>query len=209
MRPRSADSAGGRERRPSLQVLRALALALRLDAHATAYLISLDHPLATSDRATTTGSAGVRLLLDHGLRASSFAVDVGLNILAINAAGRAMHSVFADVDNLARMVFLDPAARDFYPDWHRVATQVIGNLGSGPARFSSDDRVAEVVEEIYSQRLVFTELWATHHIRPRPSEDKSAYGIAPCPRALLSFYADTVRELLGVKARNLLMGNSF
>jgi nitroreductase len=36
-----------------------------------------------------------------------------------------------------------------------------------------------------------------------------AYGIASCPQALLSFYADTVRAELGVTGRKLLMGISF
>ncbi|MCB0117364.1 MAG: nitroreductase, partial [Caldilineaceae bacterium] len=37
----------------------------------------------------------------------------------------------------------------------------------------------------------------------------TAYGIASCPQALLSFYADIVREELGVIDRKLLMGISF
>lgn len=164
----------GREHRPSLQVLRALARALRLDAHATAYLISLVHPdpLTAPLPATTTASAGVRLLLNNGLRVPAFAVDLGLNILAINAAGRALYSGFADTSNLARMVFLDPAARSFYPHWHHVATQTVGNLRWGLTRFPGDDRVAEVVDELSPRSSVFTELWATHHVRPRSSEDK-------------------------------------
>lgn len=37
----------------------------------------------------------------------------------------------------------------------------------------------------------------------------TAHGIASCPQALLSFYADTVRAELGVDDRKLLMGISF
>lgn len=163
----------GREHRPSLQVLRALARALRLDAHATAYLVSLVHPLplAVPARATAV-SAGVRLLLDSGLRVPAIVVDLGLNILGINAAGRAMYSGFGAIDNLARMVFLDPAARAFYTEWDQVATQVVGNLRSGLTRFPNDDRVAEVVDEISAQSPVFAGLWATHDVHPRTSEDK-------------------------------------
>ena len=120
----------------------------------------------------TTVSAGVRLLLDSGLRVPAFVVDLGLNILGINAAGRAMYSGFGDTDNLARMVFLDPAAEDFYTNWHQVATQVVGNLRSGLTRFPNDNRVAEVVHEISTRSSVFAELWATHDVRPRTSEDK-------------------------------------
>ncbi|QUH04894.1 nitroreductase [Saccharopolyspora erythraea] len=37
----------------------------------------------------------------------------------------------------------------------------------------------------------------------------AAHGIASCPQGLLSFYADTVREALGVSDRKLLFGVSF
>jgi hypothetical protein len=83
-----------------------------------------------------------------------------------------MYSGFSRTDNLARMVFLDPAARDFYTNWQQVATQIVGNLRSGLTRFPNDDRVAEVVDEIAARSSVFAELWATHDVRPRTSEDK-------------------------------------
>ncbi len=172
----------GREQRPSHQVLRALARALRLDPHATAYLISLVHPapLTMPAHATTMStvsavsavSRGVQTLLDTGMRVPAYVVDVGMNILAINAPARAMYSGFGDTDNLARMVFCDPAAADFYTNWQQVAGQVVGNLRSGLTRFPHDDRVAEVVEDISAHSSVFADLWATHHVRPRTSEDK-------------------------------------
>ncbi|APU22473.1 nitroreductase [Actinoalloteichus sp. GBA129-24] len=37
----------------------------------------------------------------------------------------------------------------------------------------------------------------------------TAYGVSSCPQALLSFYADTVRETLGVTGGKLLFGVSF
>src|SRR5690348_6076143 len=49
----------GREHRPSLQVLRALARALRLDTHATAYLISLVHPAPLATPAQTSAIVSV------------------------------------------------------------------------------------------------------------------------------------------------------
>ncbi len=164
----------GREQRPSLQVLRALARALRLDGHATAYLVSLVHPvpLATPVSTVSTVSKGVQTLLDDGMRVPAYVVDIGMNILAINAPARAMYSGFGDTDNLARMVFLDPAADDFYTHWHQVAAQVVGNLRSGLTGFPNDDRIAQVVEEISALSSVFDDLWATHHVRPRTSEDK-------------------------------------
>lgn len=37
----------------------------------------------------------------------------------------------------------------------------------------------------------------------------TAYGVASCPQAMLSFYADTVRETLGVIGGKLLLGIPF
>lgn len=37
----------------------------------------------------------------------------------------------------------------------------------------------------------------------------TAYGIASCPQGMFSFYADTVRDVLGVQDRKLLFGVSF
>ena len=46
-----------------------------------------------------------------------------LDILATNPLGRALYSpVFDDPRrpaNIARFIFLDPRAREFYPDWER------------------------------------------------------------------------------------------
>jgi hypothetical protein len=163
----------GRETRPSVQVLVALARALQLDPHATAYLIALVHPAPQPTPAqATTVSPAVRLLLDTGLRVPAMVVDVALNILALNPLARAMYSGFADTDNIAHMVFLDPSAERFYVHWQQVATQTVANLRSGLTRFPGDGRIAEVVDTISAQNPMFADLWATHEVRPRTSEDK-------------------------------------
>jgi hypothetical protein len=164
----------GREHRPSLQVLLALSRALRLDSHATAYLVSLVHPVAAT---TTTGpntsvSAGIQLLLHTALHVPAVVVDVGLNVLAINSFGRSMYCGFGRVDNLARMVFLDPAAKRFYADWQQVAAQTAANLRSGLIMFPGDVRISTVVNEISDHSSAFVDLWAAHEVRPRTSEDK-------------------------------------
>jgi hypothetical protein len=164
----------GREFHPSLQVLLALSRALRLDSHATAYLVSLVHHPAgvTPARPNTSVSPGIQRLLDTALHVPAVVVDVGLNVLAINSFGHAMYSGFGRVDNLARMVFLDPAAEHFYVDWEQVATQIVANLRSGLIEFPDDDRVSAVVEDVSERSPVFAGLWATHEVRPRTSEDK-------------------------------------
>lgn len=164
----------GREHRPSLQVLVALARALRLDSHATAYLVSLVHPAptATPARPNTSVPAGIQLLLDTALHVPAVVVDIALNVLAINSLGRAMYSGFGRVDNLARMVFLDPAAARFYADWQQVTTQIVANLRSGLIEFPADPRIFAVVEQLSVHSSGFAARWATQEVRPRTSGDK-------------------------------------
>lgn len=165
----------GREAHPSVQVLNALARALRMDAPATAYLIGLVHPAphAKIEQPNRTVSAGMQLILDHGLHVPALIVDPGLNILAMNFFATVLYSGFDQTDNLAHMVFLDAAARDFYVDWDEVATQVVGNLRAGLTAFPHDRRITDVAEEISSGSAVFASLWAAYTVRPRTSEDKT------------------------------------
>lgn len=164
----------GREHHPSLQVLGALARALRLDSHATAYLVSLVYPApaTTPARPNTAVPNGIQLLLDTALPVPAVVVDVAQNVLAINSLGRAMYSGFGRVDNLARMVFLDPAAERFYADWPQVASHIVANLRSGLIDFPADPRISAVVDQISAHSSVFADLWATQEVRPRTSGDK-------------------------------------
>ncbi|ULN35335.1 helix-turn-helix transcriptional regulator [Mycolicibacterium smegmatis] len=165
----------GREEHPSVQVLNALARALRMDAPATAYLIGLVHPAphAKIREPNRMVSAGMHLILEQGLHVPALIVDPGLNILAMNPYATVLYDGFGQTDNLAHMVFLDPAGRDFYVDWDEVATQVVGNLRAGLTTFPDDRRITDVVDEISGCSAVFASLWDTYTVRPRTSEDKT------------------------------------
>lgn len=75
-------------------------------------------------------------------------------------------------DNLAYMVFLDPAARQFYLDWDDVARDTARNLRANSVAFRDDPRVAEVVGELTIQSDAFTFVWMQHDVRPRTSGTK-------------------------------------
>ena len=51
----------------------------------------------------------------------AFVTGRRLDVLARNALGSVLHDGLEYADNLLRLVFLDPAAREFYPDWEHVA----------------------------------------------------------------------------------------
>lgn len=140
----------GRERHPSEQVLDALARALRLDAHAVAYLFRLAQPPPASVHAESprTVTQALHVFLEEGVAAPATVTGPALDVLAANPLARALYGGFARFDNLVRMVFLDPAAQAFYADWDRAARGVVSNLRAASAPFPDDPQVTAIVGEL-------------------------------------------------------------
>jgi transcriptional regulator with XRE-family HTH domain len=159
----------GRERHPSQQVLVALARALRLDDHGCRHLFEIGSAIASvpDGRSLQEVSDGSRLLIDHALDAPASVIGPASDILAVNSLAATLYSPFARIDNLAMMVFLDSAARDFYPDWEAVARVSVANLRAASSQFPHEPRVAEVIGELSMESKSFTSLWAEHEVRPR------------------------------------------
>lgn len=164
----------GRERHPSDQVLDALARVLRLDETAVSYVSGLAQPPPRS--ATRESSPVVRSsLLDflvETVAAPATLTGPALDVLAANALARALYGSFARFDNLVRMVFLDPAAREFYSDWDTAARGVVSNLRAASAPFPDDARVLAVVGELTMRSPAFLHYWSRREVRPRTNENK-------------------------------------
>ena len=109
-------------------VLEALARALQLDDAERAHLFDLARaasPVAArrARPARTRVRPVVQRLLDQ-IEAPAIVSTVRGDYLAANALGRALYAPVFDSPeqpaNSARFTFLDPAARDFYPEWERA-----------------------------------------------------------------------------------------
>ncbi len=161
----------GRERRPSEQVLQAIARALRLDGHATNHLVHLvwSGSGAVVTRQAGQVSSGAAAIVNDVIAAPAMVLSPALDVLACNSLAAALYSDFAQVDNLARMVFLDPAAGEFYAVWESVARDTVGNLRAASVSFREDSRIAEIVGELNIRSTAFTALWIQHDVRPRSS----------------------------------------
>lgn len=157
----------GRERHPSRQVLDALSRALQLDAHASRHLLAIVSPSTHDEVSPSTISDGVRLMLDHALVAPALVVGPASDVLAANAQAGALYSAFARIDNLAMMVFLDSAAREFYDDWEAVGRASVANLRAASTQFPHEPRVSQVIGELSRESERFSTLWAEHEVRPR------------------------------------------
>lgn len=138
----------GRERNPSPQVLDALSRALRLEADARTHLYRLagaapaDRPSPYPARHVTPA---LHQLMDGYPNTPAFVLSPALDLLAVNALAEALFTPFRPADNLARMVFADPAGRSFYTDWNGAAEATVTNLRQATGHDPDHPRLRELV----------------------------------------------------------------
>lgn len=164
----------GRERGPSPQILDAIGAALRLDREARAHLYRLPGIGPERDRARPgeTVAPMLRQLLDGYAHTPAFVLGPTLDLLAANGLARALFSPFGAADNLARMVFLDPAGRAFHAHWHRAAGAVVAELRRAAGIDPHHPRLRELVEVLGAQSEEFAALWSAHTVRGKAGGTK-------------------------------------
>ncbi|MBO9522637.1 MAG: helix-turn-helix domain-containing protein [Nocardioidaceae bacterium] len=162
----------------SSAVLDSVARALRLDDTERAHLFDLARaadgvPTSGRARRRPTRHSASRPSLSWALEAITDAVAFVRNpcqdLLATNALGRAFYApVIGDggrTPNLARFQFLDPAARDFYPDWDLFAGMCVAVMRAEAGRDPHDRGLQELVGELSTRSETFRQLWASHDVR--------------------------------------------
>ena len=162
----------------STGVLDALARALQLDETERAHLFDLARaadgiPTSGRSRRRTPSKAAARPSLQWTLEAIkdgvAFVRDQHQNLVATNTLGRAFYSpVLGDggrQPNLARFQFLDPASRDFYPDWDLFAEMCVGIMRAEAGRDPHDRGLQDLVGELSTRSETFRRLWADHNVR--------------------------------------------
>ncbi|MDX2974421.1 helix-turn-helix transcriptional regulator [Kribbella solani] len=162
----------------SAAVLEALAQALRLDDTERAHLLDLARaadgvPSSGRRRRRSTPRTANRTSLQWALDAITdgiaFVRNPAQDLLATNALGRVFYSpVIGDggrTPNLARFQFLDPAARDFYPDWELFARMCVGIMRAEAGRDPHDRGLQDLVGELSTQSETFRRLWGAHDVR--------------------------------------------
>lgn len=162
----------------SSSVLEAIANALRLDDTERAHLFDLARTadgIPTSGRSRRRASKPVasRPSLHWALEAITNGVAFVRNpqqdLVATNALGRIFYSpLIGDggrTPNLARFQFLDPAARDFYPDWDLFAHMCVAIMRAEAGRNPHDRGLQDLVGELSTQSETFRRLWGAHDVR--------------------------------------------
>jgi transcriptional regulator with XRE-family HTH domain len=169
----------------SASVLDAVGQALQLDETERAHLFDLARAadgIPPSGRARrraarpTDPRPSLRWALAAITDGVAFVRDQRQNLLATNALGRAFYSpVIGDggrTPNLARFQFLDPAARDFYPDWDLFAEMCVAVMRAEAGRDPHDKGLQDLVGELSTQSETFRRLWGAHDVRTHGSGTK-------------------------------------
>ncbi|MEU5866541.1 helix-turn-helix transcriptional regulator [Nonomuraea sp. NPDC047529] len=163
----------GRARNISAEVLTAVAEALGLDADERAYLHNLARPTAARRRPPRPQKVGpeLRQALQALAGVPAYVIGRRLDVLAWNELARLLVADFPALDpserNMARLVFLDDAARDLYPDWQGKARDTVANLRFDAGRHPDDPELAALVGELSLHSADFRRLWADQAVRAK------------------------------------------
>ncbi|SDL66291.1 Helix-turn-helix domain-containing protein [Glycomyces sambucus] len=159
----------------SAEVLDALARALHLDEAETAYLHDLAAAAGPGARRRRDKPAEpvVRPALQRFVDAVTGAAATVQNrpgdIVAANVLGRALYAPVLDSPagrgNTSRFLFLDPAARVFWPDWETIADQNVASLRSIAGQHPHDRTVTDHIGELVTRSDDFRVRWAAHDVR--------------------------------------------
>jgi transcriptional regulator with XRE-family HTH domain len=158
----------------SPEILDAIARTLQLDPTEHDHLFDL---FATSRRPTArptrrrsqlTVRPTLQRLID-GLDMPAFVESPRLDILAANHLGRALYT-WPGEDlplpfNVARFLFLDPRAADFYLDWDQMARNQVALLRTETGRDPAHPELIQLIGELSTHSDKFRTLWAAHDVR--------------------------------------------
>ncbi|WP_345432879.1 helix-turn-helix transcriptional regulator [Actinoallomurus vinaceus] len=172
----------GKETRPSPSVVDALARALRLDEEEHEHLRELalraarqapEPPTAPS----RTVRPGVKLLLDSLRPNPAYVVSRTMDLLACNPAALRLFAGMEDWPvkqrNIARFVFLHPAARDLFDDWDNQVRGCVARLRALAGTDPDAPDLAQLVGELLLKSPEFARLWERYEVKARPHGRKT------------------------------------
>ncbi|BCJ50471.1 transcriptional regulator [Actinoplanes sp. NBRC 14428] len=155
-------------------VLDALARALQLDEIEQAHLRHLARTAAlprsrVSKRAAAPAvRPSVARMIEGMPGMPAYVHNNCFDVLAANSLGRALFTdLYADPaceENMARFVFLNPAARHFFADYDRIARSTVGHFRAEAAKNPYDRRMSNVIGELSTRSDTFRVLWGSHDV---------------------------------------------
>ncbi|ROZ52903.1 XRE family transcriptional regulator [Rhodococcus sp. WS1] len=155
------------------EVLDAVARALRLDDAERSHLFNLarasKRPIGARRRAArTTIRPSVERLLASMIGTPAYVRNARNDVIACNDMYKALYAPLFDdpvqPPNLGRFTFLDPRAREFYPDWEGAADGVVALLRTEAGCNTHDRSLTDLVGELATKSSEFGIRWAAHDV---------------------------------------------
>lgn len=165
----------GRDKRPSEQVIEALARVFELDDEAVAHVRELARPVPRRRRQRSrperVSPALVRLMAAWP-NTPALVLGRCLDVLANNQLAAAVNACSVRGVNQVRVMFLEPDAKCIYADWETVAAETVASLRATAGTDLDDPRLTELVGELSLKSEDFRRLWARHDVRAKTSGTK-------------------------------------
>lgn len=161
-------------------VLDGVARALHLDEAEREHLFALARAAGTTSTrrtrpAPTTVRPVIQQVLDAITEAPAWVRNARHDILAMNPLARALYSPVLDsavagattkrAANTTRFIYLDPAAREYFVDYDRLAMDAAGMLRLEAGRNPHDRDLITLVGELSTQSELFRQHWASHNVK--------------------------------------------
>ncbi len=159
----------GREVRASMEVLEALARALRLTPAERTHLVLLGRgeeppPCKSAERVSAT----IRRLIENLGPNPAYVLGRRWDYLAWNRAASALFGDLGLVPRAARnhvwMHFMDSARREMFADWERSARLVVAKFRADSARHIGDPEFEQLIHALRQSSPEFCRAWKRHEV---------------------------------------------
>ncbi|MCX5385267.1 helix-turn-helix transcriptional regulator [Streptomyces sp. NBC_00083] len=161
----------GNAQNVSVEVLDAIGRALRLTDIEHDHLTHLAKGKTKKKRAACRPQhvrPALQQLMDAMDNVPAQLIGRRLDILGWNRMAAALLGDMAQLPpqerNMARHVFLDPAARSLYVDWHGKAVDVVSILRLCAGCYPDDPQLSSLVGELSVKSEEFRTMWAAHTV---------------------------------------------
>ena len=158
----------GRARNVSESVLTAVADALRLDDLERRHLAELLRPTESDPEKPVRSRAALRSMIYALDPTPAMLYGPHMEVLAVNRMGALLFDDFAAMPvserNLVRWMFLNPKARQVYPDWSEIAQQLVAILRLAAGTNGDGSRKSALVRDLSGQSDEFARFWSDHRV---------------------------------------------
>ncbi len=160
----------GREVRASLEVLEAIARALRLTPAERTHLVLLgrgEDPPPCKSPAERVSPTLKRLIENLGPN-PAYVLGRRWDYLAWNRAAVALFGDYAEIPRPARnhawLMFMDPARREMLSDWERSARLLVAKFRADSARHLGDPEFEQLIHALRQSSPEFCRAWKKHEV---------------------------------------------